>query len=77
MQHLCGVYSGGDVGHAFLFNPAARCLHMHVCAQQVEPQVLEPDKCKAWRWVRWDALPQPLFQPLRQLVGRGWAPPRE
>ena len=30
-----------------------------------EPAVLEPDKCDAWQWWPWDALPDDLFLPLR------------
>ena len=39
-----------------------------------EPQRREPHKCDAWRWCRWDALPQPLFVPLRSLVDSGFIP---
>jgi 8-oxo-dGTP diphosphatase len=31
------------------------------------PTVLEPDKCDAWQWWAWDALPDNLFLPLRNL----------
>lgn len=43
-------------------------------AQAGEPQVLEPEKCKEWRWFRWSALPDNLFQPLRTLVNQGYVP---
>jgi len=42
---------------------------------QGEPQRLEPHKCAGWHWVAWQALPQPLFAPLQQLVDSGWMPP--
>lgn len=29
-----------------------------------DPQLLEPNKCKGWQWFSWDALPEPLFEPL-------------
>ena len=32
-----------------------------------EPMVCEPDKCREWRWCRWDALPAPLFAPIERL----------
>lgn len=40
-----------------------------------EPQLLEPDKCEGWHWCNWQALPQPLFLPLQNLVASGWVPP--
>jgi 8-oxo-dGTP diphosphatase len=39
-----------------------------------EPVVREPDKCEAWQWFAWDALPAPLFLPIRNLQVRGWRP---
>ena len=43
-----------------------------------EPRVLEPTKCAAWTWVGLDELGSapyaPLFQPLQQLLDRGWRP---
>ena len=39
-----------------------------------EPVVAEPDKCGAWAWFAWSALPQRLFQPLRTLVDSGFVP---
>lgn len=32
-----------------------------------EPQLLEPKKCKEWRWVDFDTLPEPLFLGWKQL----------
>ena len=29
------------------------------------PEVREPDKCDAWQWWPWQALPENLFLPLR------------
>jgi 8-oxo-dGTP diphosphatase len=40
-----------------------------------EPQRLEPDKCDAWAWFAWDALPSPLFLPIVHLLEGGWTPP--
>lgn len=34
-----------------------------------EPALREPDKCSEWRWCTWDALPEPLFLPIRSLLG--------
>jgi len=39
-----------------------------------EPAVLEPDKCLGWHWFPWDALPEPLFLPLRSLRDTGFSP---
>jgi len=33
-----------------------------------EPRVREPDKCETWDWFATDALPQPLFLPLENLL---------
>jgi 8-oxo-dGTP diphosphatase len=33
-----------------------------------EPQVMEPHKCKQWKWFELDALPEPLFLPLTNLL---------
>lgn len=40
-----------------------------------EPTVCEPDKCERWEWFAWDALPEPLFLPIKNLQARGWRPP--
>ncbi len=37
------------------------------CAEG-EPQIMEPDKCKQWKWCKFDELPQPLFLPLINLL---------
>lgn len=39
-----------------------------------EPERREPDKCLGWQWFHWQALPDPLFQPLHTLRGTGWQP---
>lgn len=36
-----------------------------------EPAIVEPDKCKEWRWVDAQTLPQPLFLPMQNLVDQG------
>ena len=36
------------------------------------PEVLEPHKCARWDWFRWDALPQPLFLPIENLLRAGF-----
>ncbi len=38
------------------------------------PTVLEPGKCSRWEWFAWDALPSPLFEPLRALHATGFSP---
>lgn len=47
-----------------------------------EPRLAEPEKCEAWEWFSWDALPEPLFLPVRNLKASGFhprafLPPRE
>jgi len=39
-----------------------------------EAQLCEPTRCVQWRWFRWAALPQPLFQPLATLQRTGFVP---
>lgn len=39
-----------------------------------EPRLLEPAKCKGWRWFAWQALPEALFQPLQTLVRSDFVP---
>lgn len=36
------------------------------------PHVCEPDKCARWAWFAWDALPQPLFLPIVNLLRTGY-----
>ena len=33
-----------------------------------EPKITEPDKCKQWKWFKLNALPEPLFLPLKNLL---------
>jgi 8-oxo-dGTP diphosphatase len=33
-----------------------------------EATVLEPEKCEIWRWFSFDALPQPLFLTMQNLI---------
>ncbi len=39
-----------------------------------EVQNCEPDKCDGWQWFPWNALPSPLFPPLRSLHALGFIP---
>lgn len=39
-----------------------------------EPRLTEPDKWAEWKWVRWNALPRPLFLPLHKLLETGFSP---
>lgn len=45
-------------------------LFMVAHSAQGEPQCLEPEKCEGWQWFALDALPEPLFAPLRTLIER-------
>ena len=38
------------------------------------PRALEPTKAADWRWFAWDALPRPLFRPIRSLLALGYDP---
>ncbi|MDH5710725.1 MAG: NUDIX domain-containing protein, partial [Gammaproteobacteria bacterium] len=33
-----------------------------------EPVVMEPEKCRCWQWFPYDDLPEPLFQPIHNLM---------
>jgi hypothetical protein len=56
--------------------PPRRVVFMRgVAPPGAQPRVLEPTKCAAWRWCGWDelaALPEARFQPLQQLLDRGF-----
>ncbi|MGD8366272.1 MAG: NUDIX hydrolase [Desulfobacterales bacterium] len=39
-----------------------------------EAVVREPEKCDAWEWFRWEALPSPRFLPLENLLAQGAVP---
>lgn len=41
------------------------------------PAVREPEKCEAWQWWSWDALPDNLFLPLRHLREQRLTPARK
>lgn len=42
--------------------------------QGAEAMNLEPQKCVAWKWVSWDGIPTPIFEPLLQLQSTGYQP---
>jgi 8-oxo-dGTP diphosphatase len=76
-----GLVAGGFTAAAYT-NDVFAAEHRHyvtlfVLAAQVlgEPRVCEPDKCGGWQWFDWDALPAPLFAPVRSLQRSGWRPP--
>ncbi len=37
-------------------------------------KVMEPEKCEEWGWFDWDALPEPLFIPVINLLKQEYAP---
>ena len=39
-----------------------------------EPTIREPEKMADLRWFAWDALPQPLFLPIENLLRQGYDP---
>jgi 8-oxo-dGTP diphosphatase len=43
-------------------------------ANSAEPKIMEPAKCRGWRWCRWSAMPETLFQPLKTLILQGYVP---
>lgn len=52
-------------------------IFMHAQAPTgADARLMEPDKCSRWCWVMWEDLKlhKPLFQPLQQLVQRGYKP---
>ena len=36
------------------------------------PEVLEPDKCHEWKWVKLSDIPKPQFRPLESLLATGF-----
>ena len=38
------------------------------------PEELEPEKSGDWDWFDWEALPQPLFLPVENLIATGFRP---
>lgn len=43
-------------------------------APEGEPQALENDKIQQWQWCDWDALPEPLFLPIQNLLKVSYSP---
>jgi len=39
-----------------------------------EAEVREPDKCAAWRWCAWEAMPTPHFLPIALVLEQGYRP---
>ncbi len=49
-------------------------LFVEARCEQGEPEILEPEKCLAWQWFYWSALPEPKFPPLTSLHQSGYVP---
>lgn len=54
------LFAVGDRHYLTLYVTAA-CL-------SGEPKVMEPEKCRCWQWFPYDELPEPLFQPIINLM---------
>ncbi len=70
VRHLgftANVFSEVDRHYVTLFVQAT-------AADSAQVENLEPDKCEGWEWHAWDALPEPLFPPLRSLAEQGVRP---
>lgn len=39
-----------------------------------EAKTMEPEKCEAWEWVQWNAMPQPLFLCIQNLLKQSFDP---
>lgn len=59
-----------DVGRHYV-----TCFVVATVRDTAVARVVEPDRCEAWAWFAWDALPEPLFAPLHTLVQSGYCPP--
>lgn len=58
-----------------VFDPVRHYVTLFMVAEAGgEPQLLEPEKCEEWRWFSWDALPENLFLPIRNLLKNGYNP---
>lgn len=44
-------------------------------AAEGTPEVREPERAAEWGWFSWDALPEPLFTPVVNLLATGFRPP--
>lgn len=73
-----------DIHHAGFTNDLFAKEHKHYVtlfvtanAPEGEARVLEPNKCRRWAWYDWDALPEPLFLPIRNLKAQGYRLPDE
>lgn len=44
-------------------------------SEQGDPVVREPEKCEAWQWFSWEALPTPRFLPIDHLLASGFRLP--
>jgi ADP-ribose pyrophosphatase YjhB (NUDIX family) len=49
-------------------------LHHRAWVASGEPRVLEADKVREWRWVGWNAVPEPVFGPSASLLATAWRP---
>jgi len=47
-------------------------LYVKAKPSSLNVKVMEPDKCEKWEWFEWDALPEPLFLPLQNLLKQGF-----
>lgn len=46
-------------------------IFMMADAFEGDPENCEPEKCDGWQWYALDALPEPLFLPLKNLIAQG------
>lgn len=46
----------------------------HLVDAEGDPELREPDKVSAWRWVPWDEVPAPRFSASESLLTSGWRP---
>jgi len=66
---ICNIVHSGYTNDVFI-DADKHYVTLYVSADydSGEPRVMEPDKCAAWGWYRWNDLPQPLFLPVKNYL---------
>ncbi|KAL8257241.1 hypothetical protein R6Q59_029282 [Mikania micrantha] len=49
-------------------------MRAHLSDPNQTPQNIEPDKCEGWEWYDLNNLPEPMFEPLREMLQGGFDP---
>ncbi|MFH1325660.1 MAG: NUDIX hydrolase [archaeon] len=49
---------------------------LFVRAKYIEgnPEIMEPEKCKEWKWFEWNKFPENIFEPIKNLIRQEYNP---